>query len=88
MFAATSLVTYAGERFDFVIDADQEINLYWIRFKGLMDCDERFTRAHQVAVLEYDGSNATRNDYPDGKLTYENAHKDGLVNGNFFNHIP
>lgn len=54
-FSADSLVTYAGERFDFILSADQPKNLYWIRFRGLMDCDERFTKAHQVALLEYKG---------------------------------
>lgn len=49
----STLVTYAGERFDFVLNADQEIGNYWIRVRGLMDCDERFEKAHQVAVLRY-----------------------------------
>nr|XP_023019016.1 laccase-1-like [Leptinotarsa decemlineata] len=75
---ATSLVTYAGERFDFILDADQEKGLYWIRFKGLMDCDERFTKAFQVAVLQYDGLNATIEDYPEDIVTYENAHRNGI----------
>lgn len=49
----STLVTYAGERFDFVLKADQPIGNYWIRVRGLMDCDERFEKAHQVAVLRY-----------------------------------
>ncbi|XP_054257860.1 uncharacterized protein LOC128982847 [Macrosteles quadrilineatus] len=53
---ADSLVSYAGERWDFVLNADQEVANYWIRFTGLMDCDDRFTSAHQVAVLHYDGA--------------------------------
>ncbi|XP_066146897.1 uncharacterized protein [Euwallacea fornicatus] len=48
-----SLVTYAGERFDFILSADKPKSLYWIRFRGLMDCDERFMKVFQVAVLEY-----------------------------------
>ncbi|KAL1506103.1 hypothetical protein ABEB36_005531 [Hypothenemus hampei] len=52
---ADSLVTYAGERFDFVLSADQPKALYWMRFRGLMDCDERYKKAFQVAVLEYQG---------------------------------
>lgn len=51
-----TLVTYAGERFDFVVRADQPIGNYWVRVRGLMDCDERFQSAHQVAVLRYDGA--------------------------------
>lgn len=50
---ADSLVVYAGERFDFVLAADQSKALYWMRFRGLMDCDERYQKAFQVAVLEY-----------------------------------
>lgn len=44
----STLVTYAGERFDFVLNADQPIGNYWVRVRGLMDCDERFEKAHQV----------------------------------------
>ncbi|KAM7348084.1 multicopper oxidase 1 [Cochliomyia hominivorax] len=51
-----SIVTYAGERFDFVVNADQPVGNYWIRLKGLMDCDERFTSAFQVAILHYEGA--------------------------------
>ena len=56
VIAAESLVSYAGERFDFVINMDQSVDNYWIRFRGLMDCDERFTSAYQVAKLRYEGA--------------------------------
>ncbi|KAI5644658.1 multicopper oxidase domain-containing protein [Phthorimaea operculella] len=72
---ATSLVTYAGERFDFIIDADNEIDNYWIRFRGLMDCDERFTKAKQVAVLRYEGAMEAE---PVGDPTWEELHNEGL----------
>lgn len=48
-----SFVSYAGERFDFILNANQAVGNYWIRIKGLMDCDERFTSAHQTAILRY-----------------------------------
>nr|BAJ06132.1 laccase 1 isoform G [Nephotettix cincticeps] len=51
-----SLVSYAGERWDFVLNADAEVGNYWMRFTGLMDCDERFTKAHQLAILHYKGA--------------------------------
>lgn len=51
-----AFVSYAGERFDFVLNANKRVNNYWIRVKGLMDCDERFTSAHQAAVLRYNGA--------------------------------
>jgi len=51
-----SIVTYSGERFDFVLNANQEVDNYWLRLKGLMDCSERFTSAFQVAILRYEGA--------------------------------
>ncbi|XP_053620154.1 uncharacterized protein LOC128680776 [Plodia interpunctella] len=72
---ATSLVTYAGERYDFILDANSEIDNYWIRFRGLMDCDERFTKAKQVAVLHYEGAMETE---PEGDPTWEELHNEGL----------
>jgi L-ascorbate oxidase len=47
----SSLVSYAGERFDFVVNANQEVGNYWLRIRGLMDCDERFTSAYQVSYI-------------------------------------
>lgn len=80
-FTAASLVTYAGERFDFVLSADQEKDLYWIRFRGLMDCDERFTKAYQMAVLEYKDLNITEDSsYPSGPIpNWDNSHREGIV---------
>ncbi|EEZ98364.1 laccase 1 isoform X1 [Tribolium castaneum] len=69
-----SLVTYAGERFDFIVTADQPQDVYWMHFRGLMDCDERFTRAYQVAVLEYKG---TQTNYPSYEPTYDNSRREG-----------
>lgn len=47
-----------------------------MRFSGLMDCDERFKRAHQVAVLQYKG---VEEDYPPGETNYEESKKPGSV---------
>ncbi|KAK9884427.1 hypothetical protein WA026_007274 [Henosepilachna vigintioctopunctata] len=74
---AESLVTYAGERYDFIINADQPEGVYWMRFGGLMDCDERFTSAHQVAVLHYEHDNIPDNTYPEEIPTYEKTIKNG-----------
>lgn len=63
-----TLVSYAGERWDFIVTANQPIENYWMRFRGLMDCDERFTSAHQVAVLRY--QNAAREE-PKGIPVYD-----------------
>ncbi|RZF45560.1 hypothetical protein LSTR_LSTR016803, partial [Laodelphax striatellus] len=69
---AATLVSYAGERWDFVLNANATVGNYWIRFKGLMDCDERFTKAHQVAILRYHG--APEED-PTSKLSYHGPAK-------------
>ncbi|XP_069688622.1 uncharacterized protein [Periplaneta americana] len=74
---ADSLVTYAGERFDFVINAYQKVENYWIRFRGLMDCGEKFTQAHQVAVLHYEG--APEHEEPHGEVSYKASKRTGLA---------
>ncbi|XP_025836116.1 laccase-like isoform X3 [Agrilus planipennis] len=71
-----SLVLYAGERFDFVLNANQEIDLYWMRFSGLMDCDARFTSVFQGAVLQYKNASETGN--PSSLLDYASSHRQGL----------
>lgn len=63
-----SLVTYAGERYDFVLSANQAVGNYWVRIKGLMDCDERFLKAHQGAILRYNGA---VEEEPEGPLAYD-----------------
>lgn len=42
-----------------------------------MDCDARFTNAHQVAVLHYEGAQVDA--YPKGEPNYSSSHKDGIV---------
>lgn len=76
MFIVDSFVSYAGERWDFVVEATANIGNYWMRFKGLMDCDERFTKAFEVAVLHYDGSSDGE---PEDIPTYDNSLNSGIV---------
>ncbi|KAK0066464.1 laccase-4 [Biomphalaria pfeifferi] len=47
---------FSGERYDFVLYADKEENLrnYWIRVKGLADCNVK--SANQTAILKYEGA--------------------------------
>ncbi|CAK9821202.1 LCC4 [Anthophora plagiata] len=75
---AESLVSYAGERFDFIIETNRNVDNYWMRFRGLMDCDERFTKAYQIGILRYEG--AVKED-PSGVVTYERA-----SSNDFFGH--
>lgn len=69
-----SFVTYAGERFDFVVTADQAIDNYWIRVRGLLDCDERYWKAHQGAILRYSGA---LDKEPSSRLHYD-YHRGGF----------
>jgi hypothetical protein len=39
-------------RYDFILNANQKADVYWIRFGGLLDCIR--TRAHGAALLIYD----------------------------------
>jgi len=77
MFTVDSFVSYAGERWDFVLEATANVANYWMRFKGLMDCDERFTKAFEVAILHYDEAG---DDEPDSIPTYDNTLHTGIVN--------
>lgn len=41
----------AGERYDFVISADQPVGAYWIQVRGLGECGNK--RVQQLAILRY-----------------------------------
>jgi len=69
-----SFVISAGERYDVVLNATQEISNYWIRLHGLMDCN--MAEVFQAAVLQYDGA---PDDEPDEILTYENTWREGKI---------
>lgn len=45
------LYLFPGERYDFVINADQPVGAYWIQLRGLGECGIR--RAQQLAILRY-----------------------------------
>lgn len=47
----TNTSLFAGERYDFVITADQPVGAYWIQVRGLGECGTK--RAMQLAVLRY-----------------------------------
>jgi len=48
----SNLTLHGGERFDFVLQANQEPNLYWIRVQGMADC----VNSSQKALLRYSTS--------------------------------
>lgn len=41
----------AGERYDFVINADQPVGAYWVQLRGLGECGIK--RVQQLAILRY-----------------------------------
>ncbi|KAK4310942.1 hypothetical protein Pmani_017529 [Petrolisthes manimaculis] len=71
-----SLTIFGGERWDFVVSANQSIGSYWMRFQGLLDCDDRFKSAHQVVVMRYEGAEGLPGSVAD--VDYESTIRPGL----------
>ncbi|XP_043064253.1 laccase-4 isoform X2 [Drosophila ficusphila] len=46
-----TIISFSGERYDFIITADQPVGAYWIQLRGLGECGIR--RAQQLAILRY-----------------------------------
>lgn len=50
-----SICTYTcagtGERYDFIINAEQPVGAYWIQVRGLGECGNK--RVQQLAILRY-----------------------------------
>ncbi|KAF6203776.1 hypothetical protein GE061_002111 [Apolygus lucorum] len=46
-----TIISFSGERYDFVITADQPVGAYWIQARGLGECGTK--RVQQLAVLRY-----------------------------------
>ncbi|KAJ8030200.1 Laccase-2 [Holothuria leucospilota] len=63
-----SFVIYGGERFDFILSANQEIGNYWMRVKGIGDCREQ----QELAIVRYEGAG----DYD--PLVEEDFERDGF----------
>ncbi|XP_023314043.1 laccase-2-like [Trichogramma pretiosum] len=53
-----SLTIWPGERIDFVINANQRVGNYWIRYRGHGQCEPSNTTTgiYQVAILRYNGA--------------------------------
>ncbi|RUS76214.1 hypothetical protein EGW08_016021, partial [Elysia chlorotica] len=47
---------FAGERFDFILTANQSIGNYLLRVQGENDCGALFNDAHQTAILHYENA--------------------------------
>ncbi|XP_018575474.1 laccase [Anoplophora glabripennis] len=46
-----TIISFSGERYDFVINADQAPTAYWMQLRGLGECGIR--RVQQLAILRY-----------------------------------
>lgn len=67
----------AGERFGFVVAADQGAACYWMRFRGMGDCGPLKSSTHGEAFLCYNGTDLEPTDEP----TYDQARRPGKVRG-------
>ncbi|GFO06483.1 multicopper oxidase [Plakobranchus ocellatus] len=47
---------FAGERFDFILTANQSVGNYLLRAQGELDCGPLFKNAQQTAILHYSGA--------------------------------
>ncbi|KAK8727887.1 hypothetical protein OTU49_009504, partial [Cherax quadricarinatus] len=73
-YVADSVVLFSGERFDVVLEADQLVDNYWIRFNGIIHCT--YHECVQGAVLRYDGA---PEELPTAALVYDSNYPPGIV---------
>jgi hypothetical protein len=62
IFQQAKILTLSAERYDFVLNANQNMKNYWITVRGKGFC--MFKRVFQTAVLNYEGVDV--NASPDG----------------------
>lgn len=58
-----TLISTAGERYDFVLNADQPVGEYFVRVRAIGPCN--FQNIEQFAVLSYSGPNITTKELSD-----------------------
>ncbi|XP_015584710.1 laccase-4 [Cephus cinctus] len=71
-----SFMINGGERFDFVLSANQTPDNYWIRYRGVGDCETSLVTVSKEAILRYNGAD---NIEPSGTTTYEDANRAGVL---------
>lgn len=80
-YEVESLIIYAGERYDFILDTNnKEITNYWIIAKGYADC--RVNSAFELGILDYKSNETTSNISSSSHYAiynYKNATRSGLV---------
>ncbi|KOC69894.1 Laccase-4, partial [Habropoda laboriosa] len=70
--SVNSIISLAGERYDFVLNANRKPGAYWIQLRGLDNCAP--DRVQQLAILQYEGASTTPN-------TKEPTHDNPLPSG-------
>jgi len=75
-YEVTSFVIYPGERFDFILNANQLNSSYWFKAKGLSDCSVH--KNMEFAIVKYQSDTST--DTPLIDFDYYNITRSGLVN--------
>ncbi|XP_061163506.1 uncharacterized protein LOC133172595 isoform X2 [Saccostrea echinata] len=66
---------FAGERYDFILNADKPIGNYWIRTRGLADCGPQYNGVSQTAILRYEGAMPM---FPKESTEYEAGERPGM----------
>ncbi|KAK7590828.1 hypothetical protein V9T40_002441 [Parthenolecanium corni] len=46
-----TIISFSGERYDFVLNAEQPVGAYWIQVRGLGECGNK--RVQQLGILRY-----------------------------------
>ncbi|XP_065208115.1 uncharacterized protein LOC135836952 [Planococcus citri] len=75
---AESLTIYAGERWDFVLNATNDVANYWMKFRGLKDCGEKYNKAYSLAILHYSGASLNDSSTSASSVKYEDTLLEGM----------
>lgn len=76
-FPVSTFMIHAGERYDFILEANQTVNNYYLTVQGMIDCGKDFLKTRQAAVIHYD--TAPTYDFNQQIPSYESMNVDGVV---------
>lgn len=71
-----SFIINGGERYDFVLKTEKKPANYWIRYRGLGDCQNQGVQVSELAILRYRNSELAE---PQGETDYDDAMRSGVV---------
>ncbi|XP_066591244.1 uncharacterized protein [Prorops nasuta] len=71
-----TLVINSGERYDFILIADQKPDNYWMRFRGLGFCNSKAANVSETAILHYNDVDLKA---PKGGTDYWDGARSGLL---------